>query len=67
MSTPPKLLGKYATPRFDWDDPKVAEQNAERALVTVQLRMTTADEKTAEQRLRFTVVEKSGWWVCEVA
>jgi hypothetical protein len=58
---------KYESPRFEWDDPKVDEQDDERAVVSVQLRVTTADERTAEQRLRFTVVQKTGWWVCEVA
>jgi hypothetical protein len=58
---------KYDSPRFEWDDPKVDEQGEERAVVSVKLRMTTADEKTAEQQLRFTVVRKTGWWVCEVA
>ena len=28
--------------------------------------MTTADEKTADQTLTFTVVQKTGWWVCDV-
>jgi hypothetical protein len=58
---------KYESPQFAWDSPKVDEQTEDRAVVSVTLRMTTADERTAEQRLRFTVVEKSGWWVCEVA
>jgi hypothetical protein len=58
---------KYESPRFEWEDPKVNEQNDERAVVSVKLRMVTADEKTAEQQLIFTVVKKTGWWVCEVA
>jgi hypothetical protein len=58
---------KYDSPRFEWDEPKVDEQGEERAIVSVRLRVTTADEKTAEQQLRFTVVRKTGWWVCEVA
>jgi hypothetical protein len=57
----------YDSPRFEWEDPQVDNQNEERALVTVKLRMTTADEKTAEQELTFTVVRKTGWWVCEVS
>jgi len=57
---------KYDSPRFEWDEPKVADEGEDRAVVTVKLTMTTADEKTAEQELRLTVVRKSGWWVCEV-
>lgn len=58
---------KYESPTFDWSDPEVSEQTDERAIVTIRLKVTTADEKTAEQQLRFTVVKKTGWWVCEVA
>jgi hypothetical protein len=36
-------------------------------VVSVQLTMSTGDEKTAEQDLRFTVIRKTGWLVCEVA
>lgn len=56
----------YANPRFRWDPPSVATQNEERAIVSVKLTMTTEDEKRADQQLRFTVVHKTGWWVCEV-
>lgn len=57
----------YDSPRFEWGEPKVRELTEDRALVTVRLTMTTADERTAQQELRFTVVRKSGWWVCEVS
>jgi len=56
----------YTNPRFRWDPPKIEEENAERAVVSVKVVMTTADDKTAEQDLRFTVIQDSGWWVCEV-
>jgi hypothetical protein len=58
---------KYDSPRFEWDDPKVGDRSEDRAVVTVRLKMTTADERTAQQELRFTVVHKTGWWVCEVS
>ncbi|MEH0841432.1 hypothetical protein V6U81_03425 [Micromonospora sp. CPCC 205711] len=56
----------YRNPRFRWSSPKVDNQTGDRATVTTKLTMTTADEKVAEQSLRFTVVRKTGWWVCEV-
>jgi flagellar basal body-associated protein FliL len=62
-----KYSTTYKGPRFAWNAPKVDEQNEERAIVSVQLTMTTGDEKTADQHLKFTVVQKTGWWVCEVA
>ncbi|WP_442932431.1 Rv0361 family membrane protein [Micromonospora sp. NBC_01699] len=61
-----KLSQTYKTPRFKWNPPKVDEQADDRAIVSVQLTMTTADEKTAEQQLKFTVIQKTGWRVCEV-
>jgi hypothetical protein len=58
---------QYSAPQFGWRDPSIASETKERATVTVALTMTTRDEKTAAQDLTFTVVKKSGWWVCEVA
>lgn len=57
----------YQKPRFRWDAPTVQDQNDESAKVSVELSMVTEDEKTSEQTLTFTVVKKTGWWVCEVA
>jgi flagellar basal body-associated protein FliL len=62
-----KYAAGYQNPRFRWTSPKVDNQTGERATVTTKVTMTTADEKVAEQDLRFTVVQKTGWWVCEVA
>jgi hypothetical protein len=56
----------YADPVFRWGDPAVADQRSDRATVSVQLTMSTSDEKTAQQDLRFTVVHKTGWLVCDV-
>ncbi|HEU5108181.1 MAG TPA: hypothetical protein VFT95_06450 [Micromonosporaceae bacterium] len=58
---------KYDSPRFEWAEPTVEDTGEDRAVVTVRLKLTTADEKTAEQELHLTVVRKSGWWVCEVS
>jgi hypothetical protein len=58
---------QYDGPRFRWDEPSVASETKERALVSVALTMTTDDEKTAKQQLTFTAVKKTGWWVCDVA
>jgi hypothetical protein len=57
----------YRNPTFEWETPKVSEQDEERAIVAVDLTMTTADDRRAEQQLTFTVVQETGWWVCEVA
>ncbi|MCI4063173.1 hypothetical protein MRQ36_11535 [Micromonospora sp. R77] len=62
-----KYAGEYQNPRFRWTSPKVDNQTGDRATVTTKVTMTTSDEKVADQDLRFTVVRKTGWWVCEVA
>ncbi|MFI2710395.1 hypothetical protein ACH495_09730 [Micromonospora sp. NPDC018662] len=62
-----KYAGQYQNPRFRWTSPTVDNQTGDRATVSTRVTMTTADEKVADQELRFTVVRKTGWWVCEVA
>ncbi|MEU7995810.1 hypothetical protein AB0B83_10770 [Micromonospora sp. NPDC049060] len=62
-----KHISAHQNPRFRWSTPKVDNQTGDRAMVTTKVTMTTADEKVADQDLRFTVVKKTGWWVCEVA
>jgi hypothetical protein len=59
--------GGYTDPVFRWGDPAVSDQTADRATVAVELTMSTSDEKTAEQDLRFTVIHKTGWLVCDVS
>jgi hypothetical protein len=57
---------EYPSPRFSWDEPKVEDEESDRAVVSVRITLTTGDDRTAEQRLRLTVVRDAGWWVCEV-
>ncbi|MEV4491723.1 hypothetical protein AB0K04_16575 [Micromonospora coxensis] len=62
-----RYAAQYTGARFRWATPTVDSQNGDRATVSAKVTMTTADEKIAEQALRFTVVRKAGWRVCEVA
>ncbi|GIF25235.1 hypothetical protein BJ973_007487 [Actinoplanes tereljensis] len=57
----------YTDPVYRWEEPTVSSSGEDRALVSVQLTLSTADEKTAKQDLEFTVIRKTGWLVCEVA
>jgi hypothetical protein len=57
---------KYSSPRFTWEKPKVDKQDAESATVSTTLKMTTADDRSAQQQLEFTVVQTAGWWICDV-
>ncbi|MGK5679648.1 Rv0361 family membrane protein [Actinoplanes sp. URMC 104] len=56
----------YTDPVFRWADPRIAENGEDRARVSVEVTLTTADEKSAAQELEFTVIRKTGWLVCEV-
>ncbi|MFV2009540.1 MULTISPECIES: hypothetical protein [unclassified Micromonospora] len=56
----------YRNPQFEWNVPTVDEQDEDRAVVSVTVRMVTEDERSAEQDLSFVVVQKSGWFVCDV-
>jgi hypothetical protein len=56
----------YQDPVFRWDDPAVSDNSEDSATVAVQVTLSTADEKTAAQDLRFTVIRKTGWLVCDV-
>jgi flagellar basal body-associated protein FliL len=57
----------YDGPTFRWSTPSVGTQTDKRAVVTVQLTLSTADEKQAQQSLTFTTIHKTGWLVCDVA
>jgi hypothetical protein len=57
----------YQDPVFRWDEPAVSDSGEDRAKVSVQITMSTGDEKTAKQALDFTVIRKTGWLVCEVS
>jgi hypothetical protein len=57
---------KYKDPKFSWPEPTVADVKEKSAKVSVTVRITTEDEKVAEQPLNFTVIEKTGWFVCEI-
>jgi hypothetical protein len=58
---------EYDAPSFRWADPAVDSQTDDRATVSVQLTMSTEDEKTAQQQLTFTTIRKAGWLVCEIS
>lgn len=61
--------GTQVSPTFAWTDPAVIEQRDELAVVEVTVTMTTGDEKTADQSLHVSVLDKQddGWWVCDLA
>jgi hypothetical protein len=61
-----RYAATYASPRFEWSPPRIDGRTNDAARVSTVLTVTTGDEKLAEQQLTFQVVNKTGWWVCEV-
>jgi hypothetical protein len=57
---------KYKSPKYSWPTPSVQSRKDRTATLTVPVKITTADERVAEKRLKFVAVDESGWWVCEV-
>lgn len=57
---------KYPSAQFRWSTPTVREQKTDSAVVMTKLRLLTTDERMAEQDLKFTVIKKNGWLVCEI-
>jgi hypothetical protein len=55
-------------PTFSWDEPTVVEERDGLTLVQVTVSMVTGDEKTADQNLQVSVLDKdaNGWWVCDL-
>jgi hypothetical protein len=56
----------YKDPRFVRSELTVQQKSDERALVATTMTLVTGDDRIAEQKLRLTVVHKTGWRVCEV-
>jgi hypothetical protein len=56
----------YQDPIYRWDALAVSQSQKDRAQVAVHVTMSTSDEKSAQQDLRFTVIHKTGWLVCDV-
>jgi hypothetical protein len=57
---------RYRSPRYSWATPTVQSRKGSTAILTVPVKITTADQRVAEERLRFVTVESSGWWVCDI-
>lgn len=55
-------------PAFSWSDPSVVNESGELMILAVTVTMTTDDEKTAQQTLHVSVLDKdpNGWWVCDL-
>jgi flagellar basal body-associated protein FliL len=57
---------KYKRPQYSWATPTVDSRRGATAILTVPVKITTADDRIAEKKLRFVAIDDSGWWVCEV-
>ena len=58
---------QYKSPQFSWPTPTVEKQDKTEATLTVPVKLSTADDRVSEKKLRFITVNAAGWWVCEVS
>lgn len=58
----------YAEPRFTWGEPELVEETEQLAVMAVKISIHTADERSADQTLHVSVLDKEvhGWWVCDI-
>lgn len=56
----------YNAPRYDWTSPKTESAQSDTAILSATVTLTTDDEQSAAQKLRFVTTKNNGWWVCEV-
>lgn len=54
------------SPAYTWDTIKVENQTETRGESTITIKLTTSDEKVAEQTVKLELVKRDGWFVCEV-
>jgi hypothetical protein len=56
----------YDTPKYSWTPPSTDSSRTNEAILSTTITLTTANEQTATQKLRFVATRNNGWWVCEV-
>ena len=57
---------KYKSPSYSWSTPTVVSQKKESATLSVAVKLTTSDDRIAEQPLKVLTVKADGWLVCEI-
>jgi hypothetical protein len=61
-----KQSAGYDTPKYDWSPPTTEQTRANEAILSTTVTLTTANEQSATQKLRFVATRNNGWWVCEI-
>jgi hypothetical protein len=56
----------YDTPKYTWTTPGTEQNKTDEAILSTTITLTTANEQSATQKLRFVATKNNGWWVCEV-
>ncbi|HLL65659.1 MAG TPA: hypothetical protein VK453_07905 [Micromonosporaceae bacterium] len=57
---------KYRSPRYTWEPPKAVSEEPTKVTLTTTVKLTTADDRVAEQVLSFVTIKDNGWWVCDI-
>jgi hypothetical protein len=56
---------QFDSPQTKWVTPPV-QVDGKTGSATVKLELTTANEQVAEKQIRLLLVDRRGWWVCDV-
>jgi hypothetical protein len=57
---------QYDTPRYTWGTPSTDESGQDRAVLSTTVTLSTANVQQATQKLKFIVIHRNGWFVCDV-
>ena len=57
---------QYDSPRYSWGSPSTEQSGPDRAVLSTTVTLATADVQQSTQKLRFTLIRSSGWFVCDV-
>jgi flagellar basal body-associated protein FliL len=57
---------QYDSPQYSWATPDTEQSGKDRAVLSTTVKLNTANLQQASQKLRFTVIHRNGWFVCDV-
>jgi hypothetical protein len=57
---------QYDSPKYSWGAPTTEHSGSARAVLSTTVTLTTANVQQASQKLTFTLIRSTGWFVCDV-
>jgi hypothetical protein len=57
---------QYDSPKYSWGTPETVRSSGDRAVLSTTVTLATANVQQSRQKLTFTLVRSTGWFVCDV-